>query len=174
MMKYFAKKITIGIWRSPKIKKNLASIPADCVTVSLRTRGNRMSCWQCDDVEKSKKEVLLALASGFDDVSKVDLVFLPRTDIEKLDIPWKQEDGDTPVVRLKSNHIDLLKLRVKELIRLTKLVRTIIKEDANINYLFCTYDEEQILKEIKEECKRDPSLRERLKEKLREKVDNYV
>lgn len=77
-MTYLVRKITRIKW---DVAEGLAKseIPADAISVDLRTKSNALSFWQCasessDDIA----EVALALAAAGGNIGPMDLVWLPR------------------------------------------------------------------------------------------------
>ena len=103
---FLARKITRAKWVDAHL--NSGEIPADAVTVDLRTRNNTLSFWQCGDAtEEELDEAVLALAAAAQRVESIDIVWLSydelRTDGQRLDVTA----GLTPVAELAERHVDL-------------------------------------------------------------------
>ena len=82
---FLIRKITRAKWG---LKQGLSSeeIPADAVTVDLRTKENSLSFWKCkSDSRENIKEVALAIVAAGNSVERLDLICIAN---DKL-----QEDG---------------------------------------------------------------------------------
>ena len=68
---FLARKITRAKW-NPKNGLSAGEIPADAVTVDLRTRENSLSFWRCGLGEKEQvEEAALAIAAAGDRVDSL-------------------------------------------------------------------------------------------------------
>ena len=126
---FLARTITRSKWE-PKHGLQSGEISADAVTGDLRTRDNMLSFWQCPtgtDVEF--EDVVLAIATGREEVAKVEIVWLDdedlRTDGQKL----INSDGRTPVAELVSLHVDVCHLDYKRLGKIACRIESAIAAD---------------------------------------------
>ena len=79
---FLARKITLAKWRSGKDLLE-GEISADAVTVDLRTKENSLSFWQCGDEAQTKiEDAALAIASGWERVDKLDIVWIAGEELE--------------------------------------------------------------------------------------------
>ena len=102
---FLARKVAPSKWRK-RTGLSCGEIPADAVTLDLRTTENALSFWRCDD-KKGVADVALAMAAAGDHLEGLDIALVPmgkmRRDRQTLD----QTDGNTPVCDLVSNHINV-------------------------------------------------------------------
>ena len=104
---FLARKITRAKWE-PKQGFAHGEIPADAVTVDLRTHGNSLSLWQCGDATLYEvEEAALALATAGNKVDKLDIVWLSDDDLRADGQNWDETEGRTPVTDLITQHVDL-------------------------------------------------------------------
>lgn len=119
---FLARKVTRAKWKSGE-GIGPGEIPADAVTVDLRTSGNALSFWQCGGADEGALgRVVLALAAGAQRVDKVELVWLAREELEADGISLEQSDGSTPVRCMIDQHVDAVGL---DLVRLGRLAARI-------------------------------------------------
>ena len=82
-------------------------IPADAVTVDLRTLNNAISFWKCAQAEEDDVDrVILALAAVGERIDKVDVVWLERRILEDDGIKIVDSNGQTPVASMVREHVD--------------------------------------------------------------------
>lgn len=109
-MPYLARKITRAKWESGD-ELGAEEIPADAVTVDLRTTSNALSFWK---LEKPSDEEIrltaLALATGADRIDRLDLAWVEEVGFHNDGLSLNPNDGRTPVVSLRKNHVDVTKL----------------------------------------------------------------
>jgi hypothetical protein len=114
-MPVLARKITRAKWQQ---KTDLADgeIAADAVTVDLRTTGNTLSFWRCSSADTGDlQQAVLALAAAADRADKFDVAYLDEQAVVGLGLATKNTPGDTPVLSLREQHVDVQKL---DLVRL--------------------------------------------------------
>lgn len=127
-MTYLVRKIT-------RIKWDLAAglakdeIPADAISVDLRTKSNALSFWQCasessDDIA----EIALALAAAGGNIRPMDLVWLPRNTL-CAGLADQDTPGDTPIQSLVDRHVDISQLDYVRLGKIAKRIATAIAEE---------------------------------------------
>lgn len=115
-MDYLARKISRAKWEpvGDDVKVTPASVSADAIGASLRTIGNRLSVWECDNEPDDVAEVVLALACPpgvrrLDDlvVETMDVVLIPKQELNAAGFRFEFTDGDTSVDDLRGRHIDV-------------------------------------------------------------------
>jgi len=124
---FLARKITLSKWGKSSTLSGPDGIPADAITVDLRTRQNRLSLWRCESVNDSDiKDVALALASKNTYTSKIDIAWMLEDDLTSDDHIIQRTSGDIPVQDLASNHVDLCEMNYKRLGRVADRLRIAI------------------------------------------------
>lgn len=160
-----ARKIAIAKWENLQDSK-LSNIWADAITTDLRTRSNRLSLWQCSDAdEDSLRDVALALASNRIDLNKIDIVWIPRIDLEQDGQILQPTHSDIPVNSLAHNHIELCEMNYERIGHIAELIRLAIK--GNNYRRFYPSDVTSILRSAIEEGRLDYA---RLKTELKSKL----
>lgn len=116
-MEYVARKISRAKWEPVGVSSagvDAASISADAIGASLRTSGNQLSVWECDNDPDDVAEVALALAcpKGVRDmydllVETMDVVLLSKQELQAAGFRLVYSDGDTSVDDLRKRHIDI-------------------------------------------------------------------
>lgn len=134
-MTMLARKITRGRW-TPKSYLPEDAVRADAVT-DLRTTGDGLSMWRCENDKEDVDQVFLALAtgsknSGFD---TMHVVVLPEDELVAAGVAAEAVDGDTAVVDLKSRHVDLVQL---DLDKLGQLARMFSARVSRNEVILCT------------------------------------
>ena len=73
---FLARKISLAKW-SKTGELEVGEIPADAVTLDLKTQDNKLSFWRCGDGERAGvNEAALAIAAACDRVDKIAVVWL--------------------------------------------------------------------------------------------------
>jgi hypothetical protein len=109
-MSVLARKITRAKWDA---RGELADgeIPADAVTVDLRTTGNTLSFWSCDaGTDVGLKAALIALATGAEHIETIDIAWVTQQDLEQKELEVLPTEGETPVASLRARHVDVVRL----------------------------------------------------------------
>ena len=98
-------------------------IPADAVTVDLRTQQNSLSFWRCPtDVERDIEEAALAIAAAGDRVDRLDIVWLTDEELQADGQVLEDTAGRTPVTDMAAMHVDVSRL---DYVRLGNVARGI-------------------------------------------------
>lgn len=115
-MEFVVRKITRGKW-DPQRGLAPDEVGADAVTSDLRAPGNELSVWECDPGDAELAEVVLALASTLERMSRLDLVLLERAGLEGggLTLRATPERGTANVPQLNQRHVDIVGLDVARL-----------------------------------------------------------
>ncbi len=164
-MTMLARKITRGRW-IPKSYLPEDAVRADAVT-DLRTAGDGLSMWRCENDQEDVDQVFLALAtgsqnSGFD---TMDVVVLSEDELVAAGIAAEAMDGDTAVVDLKSRHVDLVRLDLGKLGQLASMLSAQVRRNEVIRRT------EKQIKRLVRMADSDRRLeRDALKEELRKKL----
>lgn len=114
---FLAHKFSMAKW-SKFLDLPVNQIPADAITVDLRTQGNILSFWKCGDNQVTKEaleEVSLAILTELDKASKIYLIWLKKETLEQDGYIIKQTDGKTKVPDLVSFHYDVCNLDYERL-----------------------------------------------------------
>ncbi len=120
---FLARKITRAKWSS---KTGLATgeIPADAVTIDLKTSGNTLSFWRCGtEADRQVEEAALAIAAAGDRVDRLDVVWVSDEDLEADGQALENTKGRTPVPGLVERHVDIQNL---DYVRLGKVADRIV------------------------------------------------
>ena len=124
---FLARKITLSKWGELSTLLGPDSIPADAITVDLRTRQNRLSLWRCESINDSDiKDIALALASKNTYTSKIDIAWILEDDLTSDDQIIQRMSSDIPVQDLASKHVDLCEMNYKRLGRVADRLRIAI------------------------------------------------
>lgn len=104
-MSYLVRKITRIKWLG-EIKDNPFDIPADTITSELRSMHNTLSVWEIKQ-EESIEQAVIALATAGDRLDTIDVVWIPKNELQKKQIECVGTPGNTPIKDLQDTHIDL-------------------------------------------------------------------
>ncbi|MFO1433985.1 MAG: hypothetical protein U1F76_28490 [Candidatus Competibacteraceae bacterium] len=121
-MPYLVRKVTRAKWDR---RDGLAEdeIPADAVTADLRTTNNTLSFWRCaaladDEIYKT----VLALATAAERLDRMDIVWVEEDIFRAHSVSLNPSEGRTPVVSLRSKHVDVVKLDLGRLSKVATLL----------------------------------------------------
>lgn len=128
-MRFLVRIINRAKW-NPQPGLDSAEIPADAVTVDLRTQGNRLSFWMyVGDQVTGIRDAALAHASARDSVEKLDLVWMPESVFSNDGIHFENSSGNTPVATMRAKHIDAVSLDLVRLGMVAKRVAEAIEAE---------------------------------------------
>lgn len=103
-----ARKVTPAKWRSLD-KASPDSIPADAISIDLRTRGNTLSFWEADPTDADSEEcAILALVGTLERIDKIDVAFIEAGDLANIDTV--STPGTTLFTEFSERHLDLANL----------------------------------------------------------------
>lgn len=119
---FFARKISLAKW-SDRPTLAAGEISADAVTADLRTKDDTLSFWRCgsgtaEDVDTAT----LAIAAAGNRIDKLDLVWIASDELDAEGQSWTETEGETPVRRLRSFHIDIVSLDYRRLGRVAHCI----------------------------------------------------
>ena len=125
---FLARKVTRAKWAA---KHGLAinEMPADAVTIDLRTQGNSLSFWRCpSDATSDVEEVALAIAASREHLERVDIVWLDDQELQNDGQILTNSKGHTPVKDLIDLHVNVSRLDYVRLGRVARRLATAIEE----------------------------------------------
>ena len=112
-----ARKFNGAKWRKTE-GLGCGEIPADAVTIDLRTQSNTLSFWKCNF-----EDAALAIASVGSHVEKLDIVLLSSEELEEKGQKLNPSSGKTLVTELVDRHVDVCRL---DYVRLGTIARGIV------------------------------------------------
>ena len=119
---FLARKITRAKWATTE-DLSVGEIPADAVTVDLRTQENSLSFWRCPtDSDGDVEEVALAIAAAGERVDRLDIVWLADEELQNDGHVLKNTEGRTPLTDMAAMHVDVSRL---DYVRLGKVARQV-------------------------------------------------
>lgn len=86
----------------------------------LVTSSNTLSVWLVDDDQSNLEQVIVALASGCDNISNFDYALLNVDLVLNVGIKIKTKEGLTPYTRANQWHRDLVELTTNKLFKLAE------------------------------------------------------
>ena len=111
----------------PEAKTDYCYIPADAVTVDLRTQNNTLSFW-CSETEEKLNDAVLAVAANRERIQKIDYVWLKLDELRDDGYTFEKSKGQTPVIDLVDQHVDITSLDYCQLGKIAKRVMDAIEE----------------------------------------------
>lgn len=96
------RKITHSKWREWD-EASIDNIPADALTVCMRTKGNTLSFWRVDDENQNK--ALLALLGSLQQIESIDVVYVDSAALEGVELI--STPGETAFKDLADLHVDV-------------------------------------------------------------------
>lgn len=165
---FLARKVTLSKWGELSTIPGPDGIPADAITVDLRTRQNKLSLWQCEPTNDSDiKDIALALASKNTYTSKIDIAWISEADLESDDQIIQHTIGDIPVQDLAGKHIDLCEINYKRLGRIADRLRIAITSGS-----YRRFRESEVISILKSAIRHNRLDLISLDENLRKKLTN--
>lgn len=123
-MSVLARKVSRAKW-DPADGLQPGEISADAVSADLRTSDNTLSFWRCNAVrDEELRSTVLALATAAERIDRIDVAWIDESDVESEGLSQVQTAGETPVLSLRSRHVDIARL---DLVRLGTVARLIAK-----------------------------------------------
>lgn len=128
-MAFLARNITRAKWPETG-ELSTGEIPADAVTIDLRTWENSLSFWQCNsDEEDDIEEAALAIAAGRERIDKLEIILVDEENMRADSQVLRNSEGRTPVSDLVDTHVDIVGLNYNLLGMVAQCVVTAIKEN---------------------------------------------
>ena len=124
---FLVRKISRAKW-NPEEGLSAEEIPADAVTVDLRTKDNSLSFWECkSDSRENIEEVALAIAAAGDHVERLDLVWIADEKFQEDGQMREYSEGRTPLEDFAKQHVDVYRLDYVRLGKIASRIATTIK-----------------------------------------------
>lgn len=166
-MTYLVRKITRAKWDLPEGFAK-GEIPADAISVDLRTKSNALSFWRCaSETSDNLAEVALILAAAGGSVGPMDLVWLPRKTL-CAGLANKDTRGETPIESLADRHVDIFQLDYKRLGKIAEAISAAVAEEN------CTrLSKSEIIKIFKKAEETGQVQRSDLPEKIRMELNKH-
>ena len=119
---FLARKINRAKWEARE-ELEADEIPADAVTVDLRTKENSLSFWRCPtDTDSDVEKVALAIAAAGQRVDRLDIVWMADEDFQNDGHVLRNTEGSTPLADMAAMHVDVARL---DYVRLGKVARQV-------------------------------------------------
>ena len=128
---FLVRKITRAKWDT---KQGLAAgeIPADAVTIDLRTQENSLSFWRCpSDSPGDVEQAALAIAAASERVDRLDIVWLGDDGIQADGQILTDTEGRTPVTDMADRHVEMSRLDYVRLGKVAEHVAAAIDENRH-------------------------------------------
>ena len=128
---FLVRKISSAKWSK---KRGLSDdeIPADAVTIDLKTDGNSLSFWKCPTDEIGDIETAaLAMAAARDSLQKLEIVWIADDDLVESDVTVEDTLGRTPVSDLVATHVSMPRLDLSRLGTVAGFVVTALKSNRS-------------------------------------------
>lgn len=107
-MPKLARKVSLAKWRSPAWA-SIESIPADAVSIDLKTSGNTLSFWRAGGGDAdSEEQATLALLGTLQRLDKMDIAFVDESLLAGINV--QANPGSTAFTELRGLHVDLADL----------------------------------------------------------------
>lgn len=143
-MAFLARKISRAKWEGSLD----GPISADALTCDLKTANNTLSFWRFGiGEERAYEDAALALASGQQELDKIDIVSLDETELlQEASLELSNSDGSTPVLRLKPFHVDAVALDVDRIVHIARIVARRVRSAPSHVKRFSKVEVREILK----------------------------
>ena len=110
-------------------------IPADAVTIDLKTQGNTLSFWRSPtNTNSDLDEAALAIAANRERAERLQIVFIDLDEIQTDEQVLKDIAGETPVAELKPLHVDVCELDYVRLGRVARRVADALDAERSRTY----------------------------------------
>ncbi len=168
-MPYLARKITRAKWNR-RDGLTETEIPADAISEDLRTMNNTLSFWKC--TAPSEEEIcatVLALATAAERIDRMDIVWVEEASFGVHRISLSPCNGRTPVVSLRSKHVDVTKLDVGRLSTVARFVADALTEGQ-----YRRLTKKDVLRIVVEAVRQDLVSLNELEPKVKEEIEKAV
>lgn len=106
-MQLLVRKINRTKWNN--VDEDVFLLSSDAISSCLRTKSNTLSVWRINS-ETEIDEAVLAIISNGDNIETIDVVVLDGEFLVKASVEQEFTEGNTPVIDLRQNHVDLKNL----------------------------------------------------------------
>jgi hypothetical protein len=121
-------------------------IPADAITLDLKTEENALSFWEFDNVEEALRETALAFSSACGSLSPVGVALIERSKFDRGGLALVASPGDTRVPDLVDKHRDCRGLDGSRLLAVARVVTESLSNERNF-YRFTRDEVKKLLGE---------------------------
>ena len=126
---FLVRKITRAKWAA-KQELSVGEIPADAVTLDLKTQENSLSFWQCpSDTDSDVEEAALAIATARERVDRLDIVWLADAELQTDGLDLRNTEGRTSLKDMAAMHVDVARLDYVRLGIVARRVAAAIQAD---------------------------------------------
>lgn len=133
-MAFLVRKIIRGKWESTWSSIEPEDIPADLITGGeLRTQSNTLSVWRIDSIAEFDNAVL-AIASGYQSVSGVDVVAIDETELQEVGLRIQPRPSPTPMTCMGDAHYNVCGLAAGTLPKFAACVVRSISQGSVASY----------------------------------------
>ena len=162
-----ARKYSRAKWEKPSYVKN-DDIPADAVTICLKTTNNKLSLWECVTENNSIEEVVLALTTGtkVTHIEKMHIIALPQDAIKNAQLVLDKSEGDTLVDELRDRHVDLIELTLSKLTTIANMMASQIQREIHCH----SFTRKQVAKILNSSVEAGKISVEKLNSKIQEQL----
>lgn len=126
---FLARRIDRSLWEQPTHYNGLRDVNADSLLTGtcLKTRGNKLSFWECHDHVNDVQEVALAIVSNYQSLDPVHLFLFERRVFAS--ILLEQTQGETPVVDLRARHHNAKNLNLEDICTLSQEIASKVRSN---------------------------------------------
>lgn len=142
-MEYVGRKIQRAKWELLDFM-NESDIQADALGACLRTKSNTLSFWRCHNNDQDIEEIVLAMASSYEKLAKMNVILFRIEDITSNGFEFNETEGFTPIEDLKSRHLDLVHLTGQRILNFASFMKDHVRSNSNC-ILFSKNQVENIL-----------------------------
>ncbi len=107
--------------------------PGDAITHCIKTKGNTLSLWQIESIDKLE-EAALAIIGCHDRPEPFDVVAINYTDIADKGLTSISNEGTTRVSDLNNTHLDIIDITYQKLGTLASLIYDSLRQDMVRRY----------------------------------------
>jgi hypothetical protein len=132
----------------------------------LRSQGNKLSFWRCNQDDASLADVVLALASTRDRPDKLEFVVVPVAELREA-FRMDSTPGETPARDVRDRHVDLTDLTARSLTRLAMALLAQVQSEERHRI----YSKREVLSILADAVDQGRLEIDKLKEKLRDELD---
>ena len=168
---FLARRVDLAKW-GPKDGLSEDEIPADAVTINLKSSSNRVSFWGMEsDSDDNINDVVLVLAAGRDTIQKVEIAWIECEDLQTSGVMIEQSEGKTDVADMVDRHYDLCQLDYTRLGEVAQLVSSSL-QDERYKRVPEARVEQLLVSAVEQDRVALTDLREAVQERLRNAMDN--
>jgi len=110
---------------------NESDIQADALGACLRTKSNTLSFWRCHNNDQDIAEIVLAIASSYEKLAKMNVILFRIEDITSNGFEFNETEGFTPIDDLKNRHLDLVHLTGQRILNFANFMKAHVRRNNN-------------------------------------------